>query len=69
VQGCSTCDTLRTDADDGDECVNCGAVYADFQRRAVYVPAPAPVKVDTVPTLVARSRRGVSYRHINGFRR
>ena len=31
------CDTLRTDADDGDECVHCGRVYPDPARRHMYI--------------------------------
>ena len=43
---CLLCDTLRNDADDGDECVDCGAVYPDLTRRQVVAPqrtAAAPV--------------------------
>ena len=65
---CSTCDTLRTDADDGDECVNCGQVYADLARRVIYV-APEAVLVVHAPTMSSKRSRGVHVRHINGFRR
>lgn len=53
------CDTLRNDADDGDECPECGAVYPDPARRHVYIattpthtvrePARTPTSSDTRP--------------------
>lgn len=32
---CSCCDTLRNDADDGDECLECGTTYQDPVRRSI----------------------------------
>jgi len=69
MASCSgVCDTLRTDDDTGDECVECGQVYADLARRVVYV-APEAVLVVHKTTSPARGSRGVKVRYINGFRR
>lgn len=47
-----TCDTLRNDLDNGDECVHCGATYMDPEIRRTYAApvasAPAPVKAQRV---------------------
>lgn len=66
------CDTLRTDDDRGDECVECGAIFADPLTRAMaraltaaYTALDRPV----APRPLTRASRGVTVRSINGFRR
>lgn len=68
-QPCSLCDTLRNDLDNGDECVNCGATYADPEPRRTYVaPVVAAVKAQRVLTGKAQPwNRPGWFRNINGL--
>jgi hypothetical protein len=62
---CGLCDTLRNDDDTGDECMTCGAQYADVAKRHAYtyVPTQQPtVSIDVRP----RPSRGV-VTHFHNF--
>lgn len=53
MNACILHDTLRNDADDGDECVECGATFPDPARRHVYIATQAARPAHTVGNLAS----------------
>lgn len=62
---CLLHDTLRNDADDGDECVECGATFPDPARRHVYIATHVVSSPTTRQVSAPRATRGVAYHSFN----